>query len=113
MMKEKIRSGTLAVLALAFTLLPLAAGAVTWVTVGDLSLLKYQTAPDGRVYVRNLNEFNGSALGCCYNYYVDTNTVEGKNIFALILFKAAQGKGLYLGVADQFAPGAITYVGEF
>lgn len=89
------------------------ANATVWVWVPDLSLLKYQTSPDGRVYVRNLDEFNGSALGCCYNYYIDTNTPEGKNIFALITAKSAQNKGLYLGVLNGYAAGPIHMVGEW
>lgn len=94
-------------------LAPRYAAAETWVWVPDLSLLKYQTYPDGKLYLRNLNEFNSNALGCCYNYYVDTTTIQGKNIFALILTKAAQGKGLYLGVPDGFAAGGVSYVGEW
>lgn len=83
------------------------------VYIPDASLLQYQLTPGGRVYFRNLNQFNGNALGCCYNYWIDTTTENGKNIFALFMSKAAQGKGLYFLFPDGGATGSIDYVGEW
>jgi len=102
-----------ALLATALLAIPGVSQAYAWVWVANVSQLQYQTNPDGRVYLRNLNQFNASAAGCCYNYYFDTNTAEGKAIFALFLAKAAQGAGLQIGVPNGFAPGVITNVGEW
>jgi hypothetical protein len=87
--------------------------ATVFVNINDVSQLKYQTFSDGRVYIRNFNIFNASALGYCYNYWFDTNTVEGKNIMALLLSYSAQRRGLYFGVPDGFAAGLVNNVGEF
>lgn len=51
-----------------------------WITVNDMSLLKWQMSPSGKVYLRNLNEFNNQALACCYNYHIDTTTEAGKSL---------------------------------
>jgi len=84
-----------------------------WVQVPDASLLSYQLSPDGKVYFRNLNQFSSTALGCCYNYYIDTNTQHGRNIYALFLSKQAQGKRIIFSVPDNGVAGAIDYVGEW
>lgn len=89
------------------------ANATVWVAVPDVSQLQFQTIGDGRVYLRNLNQFDGNALGCCYNYWIDTNTVEGKNIFALILSFGAQGRGLRFGLNDYGTAGVVSGVGPF
>ena len=87
-----------------------AASATVWVYVPDVSQLQYQAAGN-MVYFRNFNQFNSSALPCCYNYWIDTSTTEGKNTFALFLSAAAQAKGLYFGVPDAYASGAVTNTG--
>lgn len=84
--------------------------ALAYVLVPDVSQISYQTAADGKIFLRNLYQFNSGALPCCYNYYFDTTTPEGKNIFALFMSASAQGKGLYLGVPDGYAAGLVTVV---
>jgi hypothetical protein len=56
--------------------------AETWVYVPDMSQMKYQLAPGGLIYFRNLNDFSSAALGCCYNYWLDTTTQDGRNSWA-------------------------------
>ena len=108
-----VRRSAIRVLTAMLLAVPAASYAVGWVWIPDASLLKYALTPDGRVYFRNLNEFNGAALGCCYNYWVDTNSAHGKNLYALFLSKAAQNKGFYFSIPDGGAPGSIDYVGEW
>jgi hypothetical protein len=82
------------------------ARATTWVYVPDVSQLLYQTSGN-LIYFRNFNQFNSSALGCCYNYWIDTSTTEGKNTFALMMAAAAQAKPMYFGVPDGYVSGIV------
>jgi hypothetical protein len=93
--------------------MPTTALATTFVHITDVSLLAFQTAPNGIVYLRNLNQFSSSALGCCYSYYVDSTTAEGKDIFALILSAAAQHSALWIGIPDPPAGGAVGFAGNW
>lgn len=70
-------------------------------------------APDGRVFFRNLNDFNGDALSCCYNYYIDTTTAFGKSAWSVILAKMATSGRLVLGVKSIKEAGPVTYLGEW
>jgi len=82
------------------------------VVITDASQLSYQLfPPDGHVYFRNLNTFNGAFLGCCYNYYIDLNTVTGRAIMATILERAALAKPIYFQVSNAAAGGALLTVG--
>lgn len=83
--------------------------AIAYVQVTDASQLSYSTEPSGKVWLRNLNAFNSSALGCCWNYSIDPSTPEGKNIWVLLLMAMAQGQAINLGVPDGYAAGAVTY----
>jgi hypothetical protein len=100
-------------LAIIVLVAPALTHAYGWVYIADVSKVQYQLSPDGRLYFRNLNAFNSAVLGCCYNYWIDTNGVHGKNIYALFLSKQATGKGLILGVPDAGATGPIDYAGEW
>jgi hypothetical protein len=88
------------------------ASAEVFVSVPDASLVKYQLQSSG-VALRNLNDFNASALACCYNYVIDTTTQVGKDIFAAFLAAAAQGKPFIFGVPDGYAAGAVTMGGQW
>jgi hypothetical protein len=55
------------------------------VTVADVTQLKWQSDPTGRIYIRNLNQWDSTFLGCCYNYYIDTTTADGKLKWSAIL----------------------------
>jgi hypothetical protein len=71
-----------------------AARAETFVAVADVRWLKFQLTPDSKVYLRNLDTCSASALGCGYNYYIDTSTQDGRDTWATVLSFMAQGKGL-------------------
>jgi len=94
-------------------MLPLPALAV-WIIVPDASQVQYMTDGSGRIYFRNLDQFDSAAaLGCCYNYWIDTTTPEGKNIYALFLTLGAQSKGFRISVPDGRQPGALSAAGQW
>jgi hypothetical protein len=78
-----------------------------------MSQLKWQMDPSGKVWLRNLNEFNPSFLGCCYNYYIDTTTTVGKSAWSAVLTKIASSGALILGVAQKEQVGPVTYFGNW
>lgn len=89
----------------------LSANATDWITVNDMSLIKWQITPGGMVYFRNLNEFNSQALPCCYNYYIDTTTPGGKSLWSVVLTKMTTSEKLILGTPKINTAGPITYAG--
>ena len=82
------------------------------VIVPDPALLKWQLASDGKVYLRNLNEFDPTFLGCCYNFSIDLATTVGKNLWAALLTQIAMGKPLYLFVSNKAQPSPVTILGN-
>jgi hypothetical protein len=85
-----------------------------WVRVTDWNKLSWQIqSHSGRVFLRNLDAFNSEFLGCCYNYYIETSTDQGKAVWSTILSHMMTNKPLILGVADQTKSGAITYFGKW
>ena len=95
-----------------------AIGAGAYITINDMSELKYQMLSDGRVYFRNLNAFDSSATGCCYAFYLDTTTGYGKSAWSTILMKIASKGRLILHVDEvsppsQGNPVQIDQVGEW
>jgi len=84
-----------------------------YVSVPDASQLKFQLDASGRIYLRNINTFDSNALPCCYSYWIDTTTQEGKNTYALILSFSAQGRGFYFDISDYTTPQAITWAGPW
>lgn len=85
--------------------------AETWIYVPDMSQLKFQLFPGGLIYLRNLSDFSPAALGCCYNYWIDTTTQDGRNTWATMLSASAQHTPLYVGIPDGQAQGVVSYVG--
>jgi hypothetical protein len=79
--------------------------------VSNAAQLSFQTS-GADVYLRNLNQFNSGALGCCHNYWIDTSTPEGKNIFAVLLEDIALGLPIAIGVPNGYASGVIIYSGN-
>lgn len=99
--------------ALAAALLSLAsahASAVDFAYLPDASKLTWQMQ-GGTVFLRNLNQFNGSFLPCCYNFYIDTTTPTGKAQWATLLTKITAGQPIYIGVENPAQAGAVAYLG--
>src|SRR5438045_266905 len=63
------------------------AHAYGYVYIGNMSQLSWQLGTDGKVYLRNLSQFDANFLGCCYSYWVDTTTPVGKAIWSAMLLK--------------------------
>jgi len=82
------------------------------VTVTDMTQLRWQSDPTGRIYIRNLSQFDATFLGCCYNFYVDTTTADGKAKWSAILTTILTGGSLYFFVANKTVPGPVTYIGN-
>jgi len=84
-----------------------------YVSIPDASQLKFQLDASGLIYLRNINAFDSNALPCCYSYWIDTRTQEGKNTFALILSFSAQGRGFWFDISDYTTPQQITWAGPW
>lgn len=96
---------------LAFLLFGSHALADVFVTIPNAAQLSFQSS-GADIYLRNLNTFDSNALGCCYSYWIDTSTAEGKNIFALLLEDIALSQPITLGLPNGYASGAVTYSGN-
>ena len=106
------KSIAVAGLALLFAGLPSACQAVDFVLVPNASGLKWQLASN-RVYFRNLNDFDGTFQGCCYSYWIDLTTDQGKAQWSVILTRMTTGGRLYFGVESKSVAGLVTYVGDW
>ena len=82
-----------------------------WFQVPDASQLKYVISVDGKVYLRNLNQFDSTVLGCCYNYWIDLTSPQGPAIWATLLAKMETQQGVWIFVGSQTAASYV-YVGE-
>ena len=89
------------------------AAAEDYVLINNMSTLKWQMTSDGKVWFRNLNEYNNLFLGCCYNYYLDTTTTTGKSYWAMILLKMATGQSLNISVPNKAVSGSINVIGVY
>jgi hypothetical protein len=86
-----------------------------WIRVADATQIQFLTDGGMRIYLRNLNSFDASVLGCCFNYWIDLSSDAGKAAWATILSKM-QGKEhiwLYLVGASSQTIASIVIVGDF
>ncbi|PCH65678.1 MAG: hypothetical protein COC04_01335 [Gammaproteobacteria bacterium] len=82
--------------------------------VNDSSALKWEVrSTSGKVYFRNLNEIDSSYLACCYNYYIDASTDEGKAVWSSFLSYHISGKPLRLVFSDKSTAGPLTGLGAW
>ncbi len=82
-----------------------------WFYVPDASQLKYIIGSDSKIYLRNLNQFDGTVLGWCYNYWIDLAALSGPAIWATLLAKIETQQGIWIFVGSPTAPG-YAYVGD-
>jgi len=54
-----------------------------------------------------------SVIAMTARYWIDTNTQEGKNTYALILSFSAQGRGFWFDISDYTTPQQITWAGPW
>ena len=87
---------------------------VYFVLVPDMSQLSWQMDAGGTVWFRNLNTFDSSVLGCCYNFQLSTTDPQGKSLWSAILAKIETAQPLYLGLSNgNTSPGTISYIGNW
>lgn len=82
------------------------------VHIPDMSELSWQIDSAGRVWFRNLDEFDSSFQACCYVYYLDTVPAEGKTRWSTMLSYMAMGKPMTIYVQSKAgaAPVTVTYL---
>lgn len=80
--------------------------------VSDASVLKYGVQ-DNKVYFRNLNEVNTSWLPCCYNYWIDISTDNGRAQFSAFLTAKASHARIAFWIGNKATPSAFAIVGDF
>lgn len=66
----------------------------------------------GKLYFRNLNVFNPQWEGCCYSYYIDLTSDEGKAMYAYFMMQYAN-RGRIVLWRESVAPGPIQQVGNW
>ena len=66
----------------------------------------------GKLYFRNLHAFNPEWAGCCYNYYIDLTTDEGKSIYAYFMLQYANRARVVLW-RESITPGPIQQIGNW
>ncbi|WP_157032973.1 hypothetical protein [Sphingomonas changbaiensis] len=65
------------------------------------------------VFFRNLNDFDSSWLGCCYNYWLDLTTDGGRAMFAAFLTARTNGSAILLTVPAKGTASAINQLGNW
>jgi hypothetical protein len=82
-----------------------------WFKVNDASQIQYfvnSTPNSTQIYLRNLNTFDSTVLGCCFNYWVDISTDLGKAIWATLLAKIQAQQPIWIYITSQTAAGPVT-----
>jgi hypothetical protein len=107
-MKKVVR----VVLAIALASWPGTAMANTLV-VPDASQLEWSISY-GKVYFRNFNTIDPTWQGCCYAYYIDLATDEGKAMFSVFLTRHTARQRLNFWVDNKSAnPSRIVQMGDW
>ena len=86
-----------------------------WIRVTDASQIQYLTDGGTKIYLRNLNSFDDTVLGCCFNYWIDVSTDAGKAAWSTILSKMEVHEHIWLylvGTSSQTVA-SIVIVGDF
>lgn len=99
-----------AIFSLGFVSQPVTAG--SGIVISDPTGIQY-AVQDGKVYLRNLNSYDSTWLPCCYNYWIDLSTDNGKAQFSALLAHKLSGKKLSIWKTDPTTAGALDIVGDF
>ncbi len=84
-----------------------------YLLIPDMSQLKFQISGT-KVYLRNLNQFDESWADCCYSYYVDLTTDDGRATWSTMLAKMTVGGRYYIGVNSKSStPSAVSFSGDW
>lgn len=66
----------------------------------------------GKLYFRNLHAFNPEWAGCCYNYFIDLTSDDGKSMYAYFMLQYAN-RGRIVLWKESVAPGPIQQMGNW
>lgn len=80
--------------------------------VPDASVLQYGVQ-DGRAYIRNLNQVDSTWLPCCYNYWIDLSTDNGRAQFSAFLSAKVSRQRIVFYVGSKATATVIAIVGDF
>ena len=80
------------------------------VRIPDASQLSFTIDSSNKVWLRNLNQFDSTFLGCCYNFYIDTTTQYGMLMWSWIQVAAVTASPVTLYVSSKTAAGNVTIV---
>jgi hypothetical protein len=80
------------------------------VRIPDASQLSFAIDPSGKVWLRNLNQFDSTFLGCCYNFYIDTTTQYGMVMWGWVQVATATATPVTLYVSSKTTAGNVTIV---
>jgi len=80
------------------------------VRIPDASQLSWTIDATGKVWLRNLNQFDSTFLGCCYNFYLDTTTQYGMVMWSWVQVAAVTANPLTLYVSSKSTAGNVTLV---
>lgn len=85
-----------------------------FITIPNAASLKwFEVNSTGQIFLRNLNDFDATFLGCCWNFYIDVNSAAGRTLWATVLLKMASGQSIILGVSSKTTAGPIIYGGTW
>jgi len=103
------RNSLMASVLLIGTAFSLDARADYWFKVSDASQIQYLISGSGgnQVILRNLNSFDSTVLGCCYNYWIDLTSDGGKAMWATLLAKMEAREPIWVYVTSQTVGGPV------
>jgi hypothetical protein len=81
-------------------------------TVPDASQIKWGLTGN-RAYLRNLNDFDSSWIGCCYNYWIDLSTEGGRGMFSAFLTARASRSPIMLNVPSKTTGSVLDMLGNW
>ena len=87
--------------------------ATDYLRIDDASQIRWLVDSSGKVYLRNLDVFDNTYLGCCYNYWIDTSTEGGKIFFSVFLARVSAGQRLWISLPDKTVPNAVSNIGDW
>lgn len=86
--------------------------ALDHVTINDASTLKWQLY-QSKVWFRNLDIHDSTFLGCCYNYWIDLTTDEGKAMWSAVLSAMHAADSIVVGVQSKTSSNQVVSVSKW
>ena len=104
----------LGVCLLALALLAFAESAIATdqVFVEDASTLHWQIY-NNKAWLRNLDQYDATFLGCCYNFWIDLTTDEGRAMWSTLLAAIHASDSIYLHVPSKTTASQVSGIGKY